>query len=327
MRTRPLFFLAALTLSACNGGGGATGTSAPSAPGAHVDVELKGESLGTVNGMKILAADFDLEASRRLGAAGNLTAEDRQSIIDSLVEHRLLYQEALRKGLDKDPKVQKMMVNMLLKEDVYASVTAAQIADDELEAYFNEHKDEFIIPEKVQVKRITLAAKEGQSMEDLRKQAAELRAQIQADRSQFRVLAQQHSSGPYAQRGGDLGFLDKDGKPGVPDRVVEVAFGLKKGQVSEPFETAEGVNLVYVPNRRERVERDFAQMKGSVLRKVKSDRYRSQYDDYVGRLRKGAEVVVDEAKVADRKVEAPNRPRPMPGSLRSPGVKKQPPQK
>jgi hypothetical protein len=97
--------------------------------------------------------------------------------------------------------------------------------------------------------------------------------------------------------------------------VISVAFGLGKGEVSEVFQDDEGWNIVYVPNRRDRVERSFAQMRGSVQRKVKSERYQKLFDDFVGGLKEGASVEIDDKLVLSRTVELP-RPAPAPATRR-----------
>ena len=100
-------------------------------------------------------------------------------------------------------------------------------------------------------------------------------------------------------------FVTSKGKPGVPEVVDTEAFKLKKGGVSEVFAADDGWNIVYVPNRRDRVERTFDQMRGSVQRKVKSERYKKLFEDYVGGLKEGAEIDVNESLVMSRTVESP----------------------
>ena len=309
-----------LLLTACNGtaeqasGGTLTAPAAPTMP----SPDVIGETLGTVNGLPIGTKEFDALASRK-GRDVNLDEEARSEIVDRLVAEKLLYHEALRQGIDKDPKIQKMMVNTLLKQDVYSSVKTSDITEDHLRAYFEEHKDDFVVPEKVQVKRILIAPEGGAEADEAAwetalQQAKAVRDEVMERKAEFRKLAQEQSAGAYARRGGDLGFVTKDGKPGIPREVIDAAFDLDKGGVSEPFRTKEGWNIVYVPNKRERVERTFDQMRGSVLRKVKSDTYTSLYDGYVARLKAEADVSIDEAAVAKHEVKAPQRP-----SLRAPG--------
>ena len=129
---------------------------------------------------------------------------------------------------------------------------------------------------------------------------------LKGDIKKFKELAAAHSEDPYRRRGGDVGFVPRDGKPGLDQDVVDKAFELNVNELSAPFKTAEGFNLVFVANKRERVERTFQQMKGSVLRKVKNEKLRSLYDDYVANLRTGAKIDIDGAKLASETV-APSR--------------------
>jgi len=307
-----------LLAAACSGGDPEAATTAPAGtlttpPAPKLpDPAVVGETLGTVNGMPIGASEFDALASRK-GRDLTLDAETRREIFDRLVEEKLLYQEALRQGIDRDPKIQKMMVNTLLKQDVYSSVRTSDITDDALMAYFEEHKEDFVVPEKAQVKRILIAPEGGDGATEAQWAAAEeeaklVRASVLERKAEFRKIAQDKSAGAYARRGGDLGFVTREGKPGIPSEVIEVAFTLEKGGISDPFKTKQGWNVVYVPNKRDRVERTFEQMRGSVLRKVKSDTYKSLYDGYVGQLREKAAVDIDDAKLDAHTVSQQTRP-------------------
>ena len=48
-----------------------------------------------------------------------------------------------------------------------------------------------------------------------------LHESVSAHPEDFRALAQKHSQGPFARRGGELGFMTSDGKPGVEPEVVK----------------------------------------------------------------------------------------------------------
>jgi len=300
----------AMVACAPQGGGGAA-SSVPAASPATARVptaEQVGETLASVNGMPIGTKEFDQMAMRQVGRDGSLSEEARNEVIARLVDEKLLYQEALRQGIDKDPKLQKMMVNTLLKEAVYNSARAPAVSDEELRSYFESHKQDFVVPEKVQVKHILIKADAGESADAAKARAESVRAEVLSHREDFKNIAQRYSSGPFARRGGEMGFVSSAGKPGVPTVVVEQAFMLQKGEVSEVFSSDDGWNIVYVPNRRERVERTFEQMRGSVQRKVKSNRYRQLFDDYVGALKNGADISIDESKVSAHEVVPPAPP-------------------
>jgi len=122
--------------------------------------EEVGEILATVNGSAIGAKDFQRAAARKVPTDGKaLSIKEKNEVIDRLVKEELLYQEAFARKLYRDPKVKKVMVNALLREDVYSQIRNKDFNDQELESYFNAHKEEFTIPEKVQFSRILIKVK------------------------------------------------------------------------------------------------------------------------------------------------------------------------
>ncbi len=318
---KSLATLAALALLCSPGCGGDAGTSggssSPASAASDVDPALV---IATVGGVPITQDEFEQAASRKTPADGKtLSDAEKQEVLDGLVKEKILYLEALESGLDKDPKVQKVMVNTLLREEVYAKVRNSDFSDEELRAYYDANKSDFVVPEKVQVKRVLIRVTEDRPDEAARAEAERIRKEIQADPKNFKELATQFSDGPYKRRGGDLGFISRDGKPGVDQEIVDKAFELDVEQVSEVFKTDEGYNVIYVANRRDKVERTFQQMKGSVLRKLKNERLQEMYDQYVEGLKQGVSVEVDEAKLSSITVESSARPGLRPGAGVSPG--------
>ena len=302
--------LALVGTMACNGSDAPKSGAAASTTSAQPDI---GEIIATVNGVPIGAKEFEQAAARKTPANGeSLSAEEKKEVLDSLVEEKLLYAEALKMGLDKDPKVQKVMVNTLLREQVYATVKNSDFTDEMLQAYYDQHKSEFIVPEKVNIKRILIRVSDTRPDEQAKAEAEKLRVEVVAKPDSFKDVAARASEDPYKRRGGDIGFVAKDGKPGLDPVIVEKAFGMEVGSVSEVFKTSDGYNIIQVAARREQVERTFQQMKGSVLRKVKNDKMQSLYNDYVSKLRTGADIKIDQAKVdaidvkSSRRAAVPN---------------------
>lgn len=289
----------ALALTGCSGNqaGGPAG-GGPSASDATPDLEVatEGQIIAKVGKGGVTVDDYVERAIRSPSAVnGTLTPEAQKEIVETLVTEEALWQEAVAKGLYRDPKVRKIMVNLLLRQEIYANVTASDFSPEQLKAYFDEHRDEFVVPEKVQVKRIFLRIGPDRDKQAALDLAGTIRQQLVSQPERFKELAVQHSDGPYKRRGGDLGYLSSEGKPGIDDDVVAEAFKLDVGQISQPFEAAGGVNLIAVTSKRERVERTFEQMKGSVLRKLKNEKYKELTDAYVDRVKDKFEVSIDEA--------------------------------
>lgn len=283
------------------------GIAASPAPPPPAPAPKPVDPIAWVDGVPIDVARFEESAARKSPADGKaLSFDEKKEVIQDLVEEQVLYREALRLGLDKDPKVQKVMVTTLLRNEVYSSVRNSDFTDEVLEAYYDAHKSEFIVPEKVQIKRILLKSGETRSDDEAHRLAFAAFERVRANPDGFADIAAEVSEDPYRRRGGDVGYVSREGKPGLDQALVDAAFRMETGVVAEPFRTAEGWNVVLVAARRESVERTFQQMKGSVLRKVKNEKLKELYDAYVARLSLGVKVKVDEARL--RSIQVAGRP-------------------
>lgn len=271
--------------------------------------KINGEKLATVNGAGIGSEDFEMMASRTTPEDGKtLSLEERKDVLDKLVTEELLFQKALEKGYDQDPKVKKVMINALVRAEVYDTVKNSDFSDEELKAYYEEHKDEFTVPEKVQIYSLLVKITDELPEADAKAKIDRLYAQLKKDPSQFREIAKNDSDSPYKRRGGDVGFVPNTGKPGLDQELVDKAFAMKVETLSEPFKTNSGWNVIYVPAKREAKERTFKDMKGSVLRKVKNEKVKDMYDSYTNGLKNGVDISIDEGKLQAVEVKRSAQP-------------------
>ncbi len=306
----------ALLATACDGGaskGAGEPANKSSASSAAPALNI-GEVLADVDGVPVGSEEFQEAAARKKPEAGDaLSMAEKKEVMDRLVDEKLLYKAALAKGLDRDPKVQKVMVNTLLREEVYTNVRNSDFPDEVLQAYYDAHVDEFVVPEKVQIKRILVKVGKERTEAEAETIAKDAYEQLRKDPTKFKDIAANISEDPYRRRGGDVGFVPRSGKAGLVQGVVDKAFEMKVEELSAPFKTEDGINIIYIANKRERVERTFQQMKGSVLRKVKNDKLKELYEQYVASLRTGAKITIDEAKLTALEVK-PSRRAVTPGT-------------
>ncbi|MFT4978496.1 MAG: parvulin-like peptidyl-prolyl isomerase [Myxococcota bacterium] len=250
------------------------------------------EAPATVNGVAIEPTQVKLRAERIVPANGAaLSSAERQEALDQTIDEELLYQAAAQLGFDQDPKVQKTMINLLLREEVYGSVWNADFSEAELRAYFDAHPDDFVVPAKRQLKAI-LIRNEGRTRGEARALIEQAHERVRDDVALFRDVASDLDESPYARRGGDLGFKTRDDEA-IDPVLLELAWTLGVGELSEPTRASGGWAIVYVANERPQIERNYAQMRGSVLRKMKNDAYEALYDAYLVELREGARIEVD----------------------------------
>jgi peptidyl-prolyl cis-trans isomerase D len=236
----------------------------------------------------------------------------------------LLYLKAVEKGVDLDPKIQRMVVNTFLKDHVYKKVRETNPTPDELVTYFEAHKEDFVVPEKRQVKRILIRPRDGEDGAAAEERAKQVRKALEGEGAgDWNSLAAKHSSGPYKDRGGDLGYVGNTERPGVDPAVITRAFEQPTAGITDVFRTTEGFNILNVVAVRPRVDRTFNQIKGAVARKAKAERYKEAFESYVSSLRSGAQHEVNWEAVAEHTVRGARRlkpPKPAPKKQLAPSM-------
>lgn len=115
-------------------------------------------------------------------------------------------------------------------------------SEEQLKAYYQEHKDLYTTKERRRISHILFAFKGDEKEEEVRKKA--LQAKEQLKDKDFAALAAEISDDTLtAKKGGDLGLFE----PGVMEQSFEdAAMKLNLNEVSEPVKTAFGYHLIKV---------------------------------------------------------------------------------
>ena len=137
---------------------------------------------------------------------------------------------------DSGPLFDKMMVEKYIS-DVAKDV---KVDDEEVQRYYDLHKSEFFLPERVEVSQILLPT-EAKAVEvwDKAKLASE---------EEFKAMATAESIGPEAPRGGEMGIYQKGQ---LPAEWEEPIFSLAEGQVSPVVESSYGFHVFRVDKKYE----------------------------------------------------------------------------
>ncbi len=216
-------------------------------------------------------------------------AGGKAAFLDNYMRKRLLLQEALKSGFDKRPEVQEA-VNAAKESALFdryvKEVVSQQIVTDEMvRKYYDDHHDDFNEPEQVKAYHIIVMyngtgpkpkTKE-EAKAEIEKIAKELHERANGwtniDAAQrahamltaFNDAAKKYSEDGTAPQGGDLGWFER----GKMDKTFEdVAFGLKPGTMSEPFETRFGFHIVFVEGHRAPRVTPFDEEKQSIREKL-----------------------------------------------------------
>ncbi len=115
-----------------------------------------------------------------------------------------------------------------------ATVNEAAVDDDEVAAYYEEHKNEFESPEMASAKHILVDSEE---------KAADIKAKIESEEISFEEAAKEHSSCPSSAKGGDLGQF---GRGQMVPEFEQAVFGAEPGDLVGPVKTQFGYHVIEV---------------------------------------------------------------------------------
>jgi len=130
------------------------------------------------------------------------------------------------------------------------------VTREDLQAYYAQHRDEFRVPEQVNVRHILIKTPlpgpdgkvDPKGVEEARKKAQDILKQLKAG-GNFSQLATKFSEDPgSAKNGGSLGWI---GKGRTVPEFEKVAFSLPKGSTSDLVQSSYGVHIIRVDDKQD----------------------------------------------------------------------------
>ena len=152
--------------------------------------------------------------------------EDRKALINRWVQTELIYQEAIKKGIDQEPDIQSkvdefqrlLLENEILNREMGAKVS---VTNEEIEAYYHENSDFFLREnDEVRISQIVV---------DSLGVAADLVERLRGDPSLFASLAREYSLDKNGRSDGDVGYYAIDE---LIDPLRKAVLSLKVGKTS-----------------------------------------------------------------------------------------------
>jgi peptidyl-prolyl cis-trans isomerase C len=301
--------------AACKKSGGAK--AAPEGTGATSELPPQtadelAAPVATIDGTVISVAEFQERINKQSPyvRARYTSLEQKKEFLDNLIRFEVLAREAKRRGFDQDPEVvrtmKKMMIQKLMTSEFAAAIKPEDISDEELRAYYEEHKDEYNVAEQVRVSAIVLGnAKTAREVAKAAHAAAG-----PANNKAFQDLVREHSTDKVSRaRGGDLRFFDRTTKE-VPAPVVEAAFGLAQtGDVAGPIDTGDGTfYIIKQTGKRPAVTKTFDDLKRKLQNRLYRDKRTTAQKDFIAGLRAKATITIDEAALERVRVDTSAAP-------------------
>ena len=135
---------------------------------------------------------------------------------------------------------EQMVIRSMISQFVYSKIT---LLTTEVEAYYEEHKEDFTEKGKVKLAEIVFLT-EGKDKAEVRKQAENTLEQLKT--TPFADLAKEYSDGPTADQGGDIGEFQQGS---INEVLANVVFFIEVGTYSDIIEADFGYQIVKVVER------------------------------------------------------------------------------
>lgn len=255
--------------------------------------EQKGPFLAKVGKVKITQADLERELKNLPDFAQKIFEESggKEKFLNELVKKELLYQEALKKGLDKDAEYLKKLeefkkislIGQLLEKEIESKT---KVTEQEIKNYYDTHKEAFSPFSQIRVSLILVKTEE---------EARNISERLKKGED-FAKVAMKISIDPgSAKSGGDLGFLSKGQ---MTPELEAVAVRLKTGEISEPLKTKFGYQIIKVTGKKLGKVVEFEKVKSLISQHLSSEKQKEVFDSYIESLKKSYKIDINKEAIS-----------------------------
>jgi peptidyl-prolyl cis-trans isomerase SurA len=154
------------------------------------------------------------------------------------------------------------------------------VSPEEIERYYKAHLDEYGASTKVTARLISFLVPRDASDADkaaIRAKAEEVQ-KLAADGGNFAKLAKEHSQGPAAEEGGDIGEIQPDE---MRPEFAKAVKGLAPGQVSPLIVTADGFHILKIDKTSGETHRPLSEVSDEIKEKLYKEAMETRYDRWL----------------------------------------------
>ena len=167
-----------------------------------------------------------------------------------------------------------------------------EVGDAELETYYRDNERRLTLPEQVRVRHILLTWKPLGTRDDRAAIRDQMRPILERARQgeDFAALAREFSD-DHATReaGGDTGLFQRGE---MAPAFEDAAFGLQPGEISAPVETAFGVHILRLEERRAERLLPLEEIRAPLRAHIREENMKAAVKQETARLREAAEIEV-----------------------------------
>ena len=234
--------------------------------------------LATVGGKPITDNEVDAFLLR-MGQRGQSynTPEGRAMILEQLIAQQLLLVDANINMIEREPAFKEQMrrvrEELLINYAMQKVMDSVRVSDDDVKAYYEEHKEEMVSGKTFNASHILVADKA---------LAEELLAKIRAGALDFAAAAAEHSTCPSGKEGGNLGDF---GHGQMVPEFENACDAMEVGEISEPVQTQFGWHLIKLNSKSDGAVVSFEDAKEQIAAALKSEKQEAAYRSKINQLK------------------------------------------
>lgn len=266
--------------------------------------EVGEENLSAMEGILLnFAVEIELLKEHYKKEGVDVLPDDYDDQFKSYKEAMLSQGEDIQTKLD-DEGIDDDTLNFFYESQYYTKKYMEDIdkedpaAEEDIEAYYNEHKDEMTSP--AQIKASHILVQDDKHSAESKKKIEDIRKKIEDGTATFEEMAEENNSDSTAQTGGDLGWF---GKGQMVSEFEDAAFALKKDELSDVVKTDYGYHLIKVTGIQKEHQKTLKEAHDEIEDIIQADKY----EDGIESLKNEFEVeYTDEGKKLTEKSDELN---------------------
>ena len=286
-------------------------------------VEATGEVLAVVND-RVIAKDWFVEQMKLRGGlrSGQYhSLEQRQALLDFLINQEVVFAAAQAQGIDEDPAVdrlfKKAVVDRFLEQQLNPKLEAVSVSNTELQNYFDQHEDKYSRPARrraaiihVAVSPKADAATRQQRKERIEEALAQVE-QLEDNVTHFGEIAKNYSDDRASRyQGGVIGWLinhaSREYRWGR--EVTEALFALEKnGDVSPIIETDAGFYVVRLVSAEQVQQKGFEQVQKGIRSRLLQEKRKQVRAEFLATFKQQADISINQEMLASIEPLSPEK--------------------
>jgi peptidyl-prolyl cis-trans isomerase C len=289
--------------------------------GANVNADEFNPVLGKVADFVFREADLDrLMASQPPEVQKRFQDDPQQKVnlVRDLLIKKTVVAKARKDGFEKKPEIKEQLsylIDNFLAQEYLAKIVVANVAvsEDDAKKYYEEHEQEFVIPEQIKVRHILFETTKETSPADREKAkltADETLQRLKKGEDFAKVAIEVSQDQNSAKKGGELGTITR-GKTNSDD-FEKAAFQLKQGELSDVVISNYGLHIIKVDQRQESRTARYDEVREFIQKNLKQEMEQKKAQEFIVKASGDSGLEIFPEKITGIKGDAALKPETTP---------------